>query len=71
MEHAAEESEEEEAVEEIEEGINNETADDIYQSMVEESAEANKKGRSRQILPRLSKANHKVIFQKPRIMSKI
>lgn len=62
MKHGVEEGEEKEAVEEIEEETNNEVADDIYQSMVEENAEANKKGRSRQILPRLSKANHKVII---------
>lgn len=58
----------EEVEEEEEEGeVRNEEADDIIQSIAEESVEEkskeNKKGRSRQILPRLSKTNHKVVLE--------
>lgn len=49
-----------EQIEEVEE-MRNEEADDILQSMVEESIETNKKGRARQMLPRVSKTNHRVV----------
>lgn len=50
-----------EQLEETEE-MRSEEADDVYQSMVEENVEASKKGRVRQILPRLSKTNHSVVI---------
>ncbi|KAF8099427.1 hypothetical protein N665_0244s0026 [Sinapis alba] len=50
-----------EQIEQVEE-IRSEEADDIYQSIEEESVETNKKGRARQILPRLSKTNQRVVI---------
>ena len=52
----------EEQTEEMEEMDKEEEVEDIYQSRAEESVEANKKGRGRQILPRQSKTNHKVVI---------
>lgn len=51
---------EKELMEEQEE-FDNEEADDINQSKAEESVEINKNGRARQLLPRLSKTNHRVV----------
>lgn len=57
---------EEEQIEELEEMDKEEEVEveDIYQSRVEENVEVNKKGRGRQILPRQSKTNHKVVIPK-------
>lgn len=44
------------------EEIRSEEDEDIYQSMAEECVEETKKGRARQILPRLSKTNHRMVI---------
>lgn len=49
-----------EQLEEVED-MGKEEADDIFQSMVEESVEESKRGRARQMLPRQSKTNHRVV----------
>lgn len=49
-----------EQLEEVED-MGKEEADDIFQSMVEESVEESKRGRTRQMLPRQSKTNHRVV----------
>lgn len=62
--------EQEELDEEDKEEFDNETRgetqsekeEDIYQSLAEESVEETKKSRARQILPRLSKTNHRVVI---------
>lgn len=51
---------EKESLEDVEE-TRSEEVDDIYQSIVEESIEENKKRRARQVLPRQSKTNHRVV----------
>lgn len=52
------------ATEDIEESeeVGTEEEEDIFQSRIEDSVEASKKGRARQILPRLSKTNHRVVI---------
>lgn len=51
----------EELDEEEREEVQSEKDEDIYQSLAEESIEDIRKGRARQILPRLSKTNHRVV----------
>lgn len=55
---------EEEQIEELEEMDKEEEVEveDIYQSRAEENVEVNKKAKGRQILPRQSKTNHKVVI---------
>ena len=53
-----------ERMEEVEE-MRNEEVEDIVQSLAEDSVDANKKGRARQTLPRLSKTNHRVVNPEP------
>lgn len=61
MDANGEETEKEEN-EEVEE-LRKEDDEEIYKSLAEESVEDNKKGRARQILPRQSKTNHRVITE--------
>lgn len=53
-----------EQIDEVEE-IGREEVEDIIQSKAEDSVEANKGGRVRQTLPRLSKTNHRVVIPEP------